>query len=293
MNTRLTTAIAAAVISLTAAAQTEAPDTIAAFDNPTSVTITDRPDGTQTVTVTWLNPKGEKTAFQYTVSGPEGQSSFIDNRRGWNLNRLLSSRTPGRHQKVTTGWMQDIYAGALIPTGDHGIVTGGWEIGVNNIVCGIWQPGRNSAWLSLGAGLGWEIQTVGHGYTLYKDNGALVMAPHQEGHYDYRTNINRFHFTVPLSAGIPLSGSFCLKITGELHLNSYVTASSSWKMPDNVKASYSFKGLHQKIVTADITGAIGWRDGIGVYVTYSPMNPFKKGYGPEYKTIAIGGYINF
>ncbi|MCM1029286.1 MAG: hypothetical protein NC342_06725 [Pseudoflavonifractor sp.] len=292
------TALAAAS-PISASAQSQSPDTIAVFNQANEVTITNSPAG-NTVTIVEKNAIGVETRHTFTVS--DGLSNpFINSPKGWNITRLFQSRqkvkSPARPHSRVDG-ARGIYAGGLIPIGSHGPVTGGWEIGVKNLIMGEWIAGRGLPSLSIGAGFGWKFQTVGHGFALYSQEGALCIMPRPDGVNDLSSRIKSFHLTIPITLTIPLHGKFAAALSGELHLNTYTTASTSWSMTDPTsrateRTKINYKGLHQKIATLELSAAIGWTDALGAYISWAPFNPFKKGYGPEYKTLAVGATINF
>ena len=47
-------------------------------------------------------------------------------------------------------------------------------------------------------------------------------------------------------------------------------------------------GLHQRQMTIQPTFIIGFGDFAGLYVRYSPMSYFRKGFGPDFSTISGG-----
>lgn len=293
--------IAAAACWATSAAQSELPDTLAVFDSSENVTIDISDKGRRTVTVVRRTDTKE-TRQTYTICEVDSSESFIDSPRGWNIAKLLKQNRKQRKERkrshVYTDGLVGVYAGGVIPTGSHFPITGGWEIGVKNLVAGVWSAGAGLPSVSLGAGFGWRVMTVGHGNILHGQNGILTPTPATEGTHDHHSSIEHFHFIVPLTVNLPIHKQFALSVAGELHLNTYSTASSSWTVTDGPggkphKEQWDYKGLHQRIATVDCTAAIGWREAMGVYVTWSPMRPWQKGYGPQYKTLSVGAIINF
>lgn len=297
MLTRLTTTIATAILlSLAASAQTEAPDTVAIFEGNGNLTITTTSGGGKVITFSEPTADGRMRTNTYTIDNTS-RPRFFDGATPsrWDISKILNRnerRAERRPRTATTGAV-GIYAGGLIPTGSHGAITGGWEIGVNNLIMGEWLPGRGLPSLAIGLGFGWEMQTVGHGAILNSEHGRLFTLPAPTGIHDVKSRIRRFHFTIPLTVTIPIHRKFQMTLSPELHLNTYTTASASFSDNDGRHTSLSFKGLHQKIATVDLTAGLGFREAIGVYVTYSPMKPWKEGYGPQYHTIAVGASLNF
>lgn len=297
----ITTFIAAAATCIMASAQAEQPDTIAVFDNSQQVSIDTDSDGSRRVTISSRTEK-TTTQYSYSFSQPDTVEPFIDSPRGWDIGQILERhrrlRAEKRQTKVYTDGMLGIYAGGVIPIGDHGAVTGGWEIGFKNIIAGVWSAGKSRPSISLGLGAGWRIQNIGHGHILNSRNGVLSVVPVPEGARRPESSIKSFHFIVPLTLYVPIHGDFTISFAGELHLNTYTKASASWHIDNGpggkaYQEKWDFKGLHQRIATVDYTACIGWREALGVYVTWSPMRPWKDGYGPQYKTLSVGASVNF
>ncbi len=277
--------------SIYAAAQNKTtPDTIVGIINPADVTVITKTDGKQVITISVID-NDDMSDMSTDASSIPSFFDFTQPKR-WNLNRLLSTNTRRyRRSYVNTEYFRGFYAGGIIPLGSNSPVKTGWEIGLSNFVRGEWSGGSKYPSVSIGAGFGWEILNMDRGCILEKMYGRLMVVPAPEGSRKIKSRIKNFHFTVPLSLKLPLSRSFGLTLTGELHLNTYTTASSSWRMENGSKVSNSMKGLHQRIATIDMKAALGWFNSIGVYVNYSPMKKWIDGYGPEYKTLSVGATI--
>lgn len=287
----LITAICLAA-TLSAAAQTEHPDTIVGIYDPSYVTVITKSDGTQIVTISITdNANDSDVPFDSNIF-----PSFFDltKPKRWNLDRLFTKkRKKNRHSVVYTEGFKGLYAGGIIPLGEDSPVRSGWEIGLSSLIRGEWSTGRRGPSVCVGAGFGWEILNMDHGCILEKVDGRLTVTSAPEGSRKIQSRIKNFHFNVPLTLNLPMSSSFGLTLTGELHLNTYTTASSSWRNENGNKVSSSFKGLHQRIATIDMKACLGWYNAIGVYVNYSPMKKWMDGYGPEYKTLSVGASLNF
>lgn len=305
IKTIITAAIALSIIPM-AHSQEQKPDTIAIFNDTQRVTITTTEGGSRVVITEESNDerlvstKQTKSKHTYTITNSES-GTFINSPLGWNVSRLLTGRKKAKRKIAPhseTDGLRGIYAGGLIPIGNQGAVNGGWEIGVKNLLIGEWIAGEGLPSLSIGAGLGWKFQTIGDGYVLGSDNGVLTLRAIPAGVHDASSRIKHFHFTIPITLFIPMHKSFGISIGAELHVNTYTTASASWNridptngLTEHIKTNY--KGLHQKIATAELTATLGWKEAIGLYVSWAPMGPWKKGYGPQYKTLAIGASLNF
>lgn len=189
-----------------------------------------------------------------------------------------------------------IYAGAAIPTGKSasGIVTG-WEIGVREIAAAEIRPRKNGTAFRLGAGLGWRVMNVDKSLTMrVSERQCLEIVPADPAAAKAGGQISTFHITVPFTIEQPIgSHGFSISAGAELHLNTYTTASVKTELISGEKVTNTYKGLHQRIATVEFTGMLGWTPGVAVYVRYAPFNPFIDGYGPDYKTISVGGMLYF
>ncbi|MBD5346849.1 MAG: hypothetical protein HDR92_06945 [Bacteroides sp.] len=276
-----------------AAAQKENPDTIVGIFNPSNVTVITKANGEQVVTITITDSQENITDFQ---SVTKDIPSFFDLTipKRWNLEKLFKKK-PKRYNRsyVSTDFFKGLYAGGIIPISNSSSINNGWEIGLSSFVRGeVGMTGRGPS-VSIGAGFGWEILNVDHGYILKKEDGRLLLDLAPEGSRNIRSKIKNFHFTVPITLNLPMSRKFGIGLVGELHLNTYTTASSSWETGDGYKLKSSIKGLHQRIATIDMKAILGWYNGIGIYVNYSPMHKWLEGYGPDYKTLSVGASLLF
>lgn len=272
-----------------AMAQEEQPDTILILNNPASVSVQFR-DGVKIITLTPDIPTEAEPANDYP-----GASFFnLGNQRHWSVSNLFSDKKKTKSRSYTsTNGLQGLYAGGLISTDGDPAIKNGWEIGISNIIQGRWSAGRGKPMAMIGLGLGWQRINVGNGLILSADHGILSLTSLPEGCHDLKSKIKTFHFTVPLAVVLPFSQSIGLTLGGELHLNTYTTATASWTNENSKHIKKSMKGLHQRMATIELKGSLGWTNGVAVYASYSPMKKWKAGYGPEYKTIAIGATVAF
>ncbi len=282
-------------LSFSANAQTEGPDTISAKTTIEEITITSG----KRVSVMEISENSDTTCYTYIVTGENTGPVFLSP-QGWDVGRLFRPRKSRRGRnpwsKITTEGFKGVYAGGLIATGDHFPVTGGWEFGVKNVIALSIGADSGLPSLSIGAGLGWKFQTVGHGFVLGSSNGHLYLTPTPENSYNSSSRMRHFHFTIPISLHIPFHKTFGLDLGGELHLNSYSTATSTWDALSPTegmigKQKWIFKGLHQRVATFEVYGAIGWSDYVSAYFSWAPVNPWRNGCGPQYHTFGIGAIL--
>ena len=97
---------------------------------------------------------------------------------------------------------------------------------------------------------------------------------------------------VPLTFTQMLSRKAYITAGAWLNLNTYVSASTDYTIGD-VRTQQTFKDLHQRILTTDIVVAAGARGICGVYARYCPQSLFRKGWGPDFKSVSVGLIFNF
>ncbi len=59
------------------------------------------------------------------------------------------------------------------------------------------------------------------------------------------------------------------------------------------KIKTTYKGLQQRLFTAEVMCSLGVCDILGIYASWSPMTLFKSPYGPQLKSWSIGATVNF
>lgn len=291
---RLITAAGIIITSaITSSARTAGTDTVTVIDTAGKTTVAQKQG--KRIEVIEIVEGTDTSRYSYVNSNDTGMTLFISP-GGWDVSRLFRPR-----RKTSIGFSTDgfhgIYAGGLIPIGTHAPVTGGWEIGVRNIINAQWNAGNGGPVIRLGAGLGWKFQTVGHGNVLAKEKNRLVCVAVPHNAYNSSSRMRHFHFTVPLEINIPLHKTFAINLGGELHLNTYSIATSSWdsfsEQYGNIgRQKWTFKGLHQRIATFVVNASVGWTESVAAYVSWAPITPWKKGCGPQYRTLAVGATIN-
>ena len=75
-------------------------------------------------------------------------------------------------------------------------------------------------------------------------------------------------------------------------INTYAQARTELDFGSH-KTTTLYKGLQQRLFTAELTATLGICDIIGVYASWSPMTLFQSPYGPRLRSWSIGGTINF
>lgn len=247
---------------------------------------------------------GDKSTVIIKVVTPYKTKRLSDTVSGksiWDIetpfSRIFSHKpAPARKKRrwpvTKTVGFKNFYVGAFIPeNGPSGIKTS-WEIGLANLIGGEWHPGPTTSF-SLGLGFGFSQVNISDSYILDKNDGALIMLPVTEEAHDVKGHIENFHFTIPLMFTQRIAGTFGFSLGAELHLNTYTTANSSFKIGEEKKVKTNLKGLHQRMATPSLVAILGWVNSAGIYVRYNPSNPWKEGYGPDFQTWGIGLSLAF
>lgn len=270
-----------------ACAQAE-PDTIVSLNDADSVTIVStknsisvKVDGTRC---------GESYNYDYKVTVDTVSSS------DWEINLpFTKSQGATRSRRVLSLDLFDgFYVGATLPVDDIDGMRAGWEIGINNVAAIYYRPWRGGPVISLGIGLGYQSVNVGGGWCLGYDSRsqALNIIPKDVDMEKASSRLHLCRMHVPLLLTQHFSSDFAVQLGGVLNLNAYMKATTKTKA-DGVTRKNSFNPLHQRFATVDLFAGIQFYDGIGVYVRYSPMQAFDKGYGPCYDTVSFGLSFGF
>lgn len=186
---------------------------------------------------------------------------------------------------------KNIYVGGFMPYDGAEGIKSSWEIGVANVYAGAWRFSRSFN-ISLGAGFGFSRLNIGNGMQLTKEDGALILSPKTEDVVKTSGRISNFHLAIPLMLNLSLGG-LGISAGGELHLNTYATASTTYTMADGRNYKSNLKGLHQRFITPSLVAIVGIAEGIGVYYRVNPVSAWKSADGPDYRSNAVGVSIYF
>ena len=277
---------AAATLSASASAKN---DTVAVIEHPTLVTVST----VQGVTVLTVKGKEDNSNYTYTyqTGGDNVDSLDIDfvepTIEDFTLPFMLKNETESknRYQSFKYTWFNNIYAGCPVSTRD-GIVTNGFEIGVLNIIRLNQRLWRHGPILSIGFGMGYQrLRAPRHLFDSH--NGILYPVERDEEIKVARSHFNTMHLHVPVLINYKFSRILKLSAGAVIDFNTYCSANTKYKI-GNTETRRHITGLHQRLMTVQPTVIFGFTNLIGVYVTYSPMSYFRKGYGPNFSTVSAG-----
>ena len=121
--------------------------------------------------------------------------------------------------------------------------------------------------------------------------GNVFLGDFPVGTEDRKSDVYIFSLTVPLQYSQRLGhrSPWRIKLGVLLNFNCYGTLRNSYTMGD-----YDYEETLHKIdyrpFTVDLMGIIRYK-WLGFYVKYSPMSVFKKGRGPEFRSLSFGLYL--
>ena len=273
----------------------EANDTVAVIEKPTSVTVINKENGKTIVIEGRKNDPDYKLVYESAVK----DDAENDVEQLWVFNPRFTRQAQKNQKKrkaanPSTDAICDIYAGAVIPSeGDPGISRTGWEIGMLNVGKINWRLSNFGTNLSLGIGWQYRHFTIGDELMARRsDNGAYVLSPIPSEYHNVKSSLKNFSIQFPLALSQKLCGDFAIEVGGVAMLNTYTTGNCSWS-ENGTETKRSIKHLHQRILTVDALARIGWKGILAFYMRYSPMSLFSRQYGPQYESVAIGGSLGF
>lgn len=282
--------IAALFFAAGAAFAQERPDTILSVTNPSSVTVTETPEGFG-VSVTTVNSEGESRSeysesFDYPVR--------VDARR-WRSH--LSLTPSGRsHWEVTMGGPGIGWVNACGQPDGLGIEMGkSLEISwLNALSVSYTLPWRSSR-ISLGIGFDWRNYRISTGATRFipTENGGVTFGEYPEGVNPKGSRLKVFSFGVPLvwHQRLPfrIFGDRCYVGLGAIfNYNSHASMKTKWELPDGSKAEQNINHIGQRRFTVDFIGTVRIWSGINLYVRYSPQSVLRGPGQPRFTPLSSG-----
>lgn len=194
-------------------------------------------------------------------------------------------------KKVQMRFLRNFYAGMAWGTDHYPGLKNGWEVAVAEVIGIGWTPAKKGPTIAIGLGAGWRGMAAARGWLMERqESGRLDMRPAHTAQGERRSSMQMFSFTIPVSITQPLYKDFAVSAAGIVNLNTYATAHTQLDTPE-CRYDTDIRRLHQRPLTIDIMGTIGWRDHVGLYVKYSPLGWFTTPNGPRFHTMSVG--VNF
>ncbi|MDE7346834.1 MAG: hypothetical protein K2N48_08880 [Muribaculaceae bacterium] len=270
----------------------EPPDTIKMIKNPEKVTVT-RTGETTLITVDTPTDYGSDT-FIYEVAVADSAESdlTIDFEIPFGIGKKKENGCIHRKLQTSMFMLGNLYVGQRFNYSDKGNVRNSYEVGIRNFVGIRWSHGPFTPSFSIGIGFGVQRYSAQKGFLYATDGSNLMLNPTVEGSRVRLTDLQVWNFQVPLLFTIPIGREVEFQAGAVGCFNSYAKARTELDFGD-YKSTTSYKGLQQRLFTAELTASLGVCDIIGVYASWSPMTLFQAPYGPQLKSWSIGATINF
>lgn len=290
------------VLAMTA--QTEPADTVKILDNADQVVITK--NGNNTIVKAVIRNAENDTSmklYTYSVTVEENtdsareefsESVFLSHPLFTGKQKKQSSTSAEGKFKPRRNLtaLRNIYWGWDFAYDGKAGLRNSFEVGVAEIVSVEWQPWRNGPDFRFGAGFGMKQFLTADNFVFGKEGDRLAILPVTTDATDVKSRWEVLTFHFPLMVSQKIYRNFGIAFGTLLNLNTYSTACTQMKI-DGIRYKETFKGLQQRLFTAELIGILGFRDFIGVYAKWSPMPLMRTYYGPEFKTWTLGVSVNF
>lgn len=276
------------------AQEPESPDTVKVIENAKKV-IVSRTDDTTMIEVETEKDNGNEI-FSYSVTVEDSISSDYDQSFDFEIPFGISKdRTKHhKHSRIVTSIFAvgHGYIGQRFNYSDKGNVKNSIEIGFRDFIGIRWSRGRYTPSFSIGVGIGCQRYYAQDGFAYTRIGSNLVLIPVEEGYNVKSTGLDVFNFQIPLIFTVPMGCDvkFCLGGIG--CFNTYARAHTEI-FNGTAKIKTTYKGIQQRLFTAELMCSLGFCDLLGVYASWSPMTLFQSPYGPQLKSWSIGATINF
>lgn len=155
-----------------------------------------------------------------------------------------------------------------------------------------WSRGSYTPSFSIGLGIGFQRYYAQDGFMFSRIGSNLVVVPVEEGYRVKSTALHVFNFQVPLLFSLPLGRYVKFTAGGIGVFNTYAYARTEISNGRS-KIKTTYKGLQQRLFTAELMCSLGVCDILGIYASWSPMTLFESPYGPQLKSWSIGATVNF
>lgn len=272
----------------------ELPDTVKIIENANKVLISRSAD-TTLIEVESEKDYG-KDLFSYSVTVDDSDDTDSDDSFDFEIPFGIGKegRSSSSRKRLQTSYfvMGNVYLGQRFNYSDKGNVKNSYEVGVRNLIGIRWSYGNYCPSFSIGFGYSAQRYSAQKGFVYAKEGSRLFLVPAGDGVEVKSTDLQVFTFQIPLLFTIPLGHTVEFVAGAVGCFNTYARASSELKI-DSSKYKTTYKGLQQRLFTAELTASLGVCNILGVYASWSPMSLFQSPYGPQLKSWSLGATINF
>lgn len=277
-----------AMVSIAASGR-EVADTVKVIESPESVVVT-QSGTTTTIKAVFRKDSLIQETYRYEVNvknqNVEPTDSFPDN---WGMDfPFMHSEKKDKHGKKylekNLTCARHLYWGWRFNYGDKGNLKNCFEVGIRDLIGVTWRRGGSE--LEIGLGYGMKRFLADDGYRYAKSGDNILLTPLAENVEMGMSRLDILTLHVPVLYNQMIGRDVKISIGGSLNFNTYAAAFTKTRM-GNLKIQETSKGLHQNFFTPEIIAGIYIND-IGIYSSWSPMEQFKKPYGPSVKGWSLG-----
>lgn len=273
-------------LSVTTSKAQEPSDTVRVIQNPASVQVTRDESGAVTLTV--RGNSEDANAFYSVTNRIVTSDTVITTRPGeedWGLTLpFLSSKKKSRSNML---WAQQTHIGIPFALNAPDGLDQSLECGIGQVVGVSYSPWHRGPAFSIGAGFYFQQWALHSGNLFAKEGDCLLITPSEDGCVDRSSRLWNFGLTIPFVITQSIYKEFSVAVGVAANFNTYTNAYSRYTK-DNVRYEIDIKGLRQRILSYELYAALGWSDGMSVYVRYNPNSLFKSNYGPKFETLSVG-----
>lgn len=290
----LTIILMAAPVCNAMAQKPETPDTVKIIENAERILVSRNADTTMIEVDT---DKGNgKELFSYSVtvkdSLADDDDSSIDFEIPFGIGKDKSKHKKSSRLRTSVFFLGHPYIGQRFNYSDKGNVKNSIELGFRQFIGFGWNRGNYTPTFSIGVGFGAQWYGAQDGFAYTRIGSNLVLIPVEDDCSVKSTWMSVINFQVPLLLTIPMGCDVKFTLGGIGCFNTFARAQTVLANgPTKIKTTY--KGLQQRLLTAELMCSLGFFDILGVYASWSPMTLFQSPYGPQLKSWSIGATFIF
>lgn len=277
-----------AIVPSLASAQTTPVDTVKVISTAQSVTVTRQDNKTIVTALIPADDAGsiQKYTYEVSVDNNNDVSNFDADEFRLKLPFTKTDKSepiePKSKSKKTRRYVTGLKYGYWGWNFNYHNKTGiknAFEVGVADLIGIDWCTSRKTT-LGIGLGFGFNRVTTADKMLFVKDGDALMVAPASSNTEVDFARWDTWRFQVPLMLSQKLSGNFGFGLATIVNFNTYSTATNRYEI-DRIRYTETIKGLNQRLVTVDFMATLGFVNGIGAYVKWSPMTAMQNPSVPQ------------